>query len=92
MLANDRYDYINDFPLSTFELERFITKKYGSGNEYDVHHYLNVDGFVVNSDYPQAYPVSNYEHEIIVNESKRRIKIIPKQIIDRVLKNFNELI
>jgi hypothetical protein len=39
MLVNQRYDYINDFPLSTLELEAYIARKYGE-NLYETHHYL----------------------------------------------------
>jgi hypothetical protein len=39
MLVNQRYDYINDFPLSTIELESHIARKYGE-NLYETHHYL----------------------------------------------------
>jgi hypothetical protein len=39
MLVNQRYDYIEDFPLSSLELEAFIKRKYGD-NMYEVHHYL----------------------------------------------------
>jgi hypothetical protein len=39
MLVNQRYDYINDFPLSNLELEAYIARKYGN-NIYETHHYL----------------------------------------------------
>lgn len=39
MLVNQRYDYINDFPLSTNELEAYIARKYGD-NAYEAHHYM----------------------------------------------------
>lgn len=38
MLTNDRYDYINDFPLPQAELEKHIKEKYGSRTVY-----FNVD-------------------------------------------------
>lgn len=92
MLTNDRYDYISDFPMNAVKFERFVTDKYGSGNEYDIHHYVNPEGYIVSSDVIGALSVSNYDYEVSVNESKRRIKIVPKQIIDKVLKDFNSLI
>lgn len=39
MIANQRYDYIRDFPLSQSELEEFIRTKYGVDNMYKLHHY-----------------------------------------------------
>jgi hypothetical protein len=44
MLCNERYDYINDFPLSQYELDQHVTNAYGSGNEYLPHHYIDVNG------------------------------------------------
>lgn len=38
MLANQRYDYVNDFPLSQLELDAHIDKKYGD-KKYQVHDY-----------------------------------------------------
>lgn len=44
MLVNQRYDYINDFPLSQLELDTYIDNKYGD-KKYHVHDY-KVDGFI----------------------------------------------
>lgn len=44
MLYNQRYDYVNDFPLSQLELDKHIDKKYGD-KKYHVHDY-KVDGFI----------------------------------------------
>lgn len=91
MLVNDRYDYINDFPMSSYKLERYITDKYGVGNEYNTHHY-ELNGFVVNSSQSGAHSVTNYDYEASINESKRRIKIVPKQIVDKLVRDLERLI
>jgi hypothetical protein len=44
MLVNQRYDYVNDFPLSQLELDSYINNKYGN-KKYHVHDY-SVDGFI----------------------------------------------
>jgi hypothetical protein len=92
MLANQRYDYMSDWPLSTYNLEEHITLTYGVGNEYDVHHYVDDRGYIVDADNVAAYPVSNYEYEDRLNESKRRIKIISNDLINTILKNYKDLI
>jgi len=98
MLANQRYDYVSEWPLATHNLENHITSIYGSGNEYNTHHYVDSNGFIVSSDNMnaalqlEAYPVSNYDYEIALNESKRRIKIIAKELINTILKNYKDLI
>lgn len=91
MLCNERYDYINDFPLTQYELDKHITAKYGSGNEYDTHHYVNNAGFVVSSDNSEASPISNSDYEYQMNEEKRRIKLITPQLLDTILKNFKDM-
>lgn len=98
MLVNERYDYINDFPLSQKSIEDFIDQKYGAANINDIHHYVTTDGFVVNSDYvnpngvADATPVTNYEYELSVNENKRRIKMIPPDVLGEVLRQFREIL
>lgn len=91
MLTNERYDYVNDFPKSTHILEKHITATYGAGHEYDTHHYVDANGYVVDSSNPTAYPVSNYQYEDELNESKRRIKLVSPAIINTILKNFEDL-
>ena len=89
MLANDIYDYRADFPLTQLQLERYVSDKYGDAAD-DIHHYENADGFIVNSTADDAVSVSNRQYEEVVNESKRRIKIISKDLISLVLKNFKD--
>ena len=92
MLCNQRYDYINDFPLSSYNLEQHITEKYGSGNEYDTHHYVDTRGNIVDSLNPEAISVSNYQYEDDENEKKRRIKLIAPNLLKTILKNFKDSI
>ena len=92
MLCNERYDYINDFPLPSYELEQHITEKYGAGNEYDVHHYIDSNGYIVDSSNPQAIAISNYQYEDDENEKKRRIKLISPTLLSTIIKNFKDSI
>lgn len=39
MLVNEKYDYLNDFPLTTQELYEFTIEKYGLENINQIHHY-----------------------------------------------------
>lgn len=92
MLANDRYDYINDFPLSAYNLEQHIIQKYGIPGAYDTHHYIDSNGYVVDSSNPDATSVSNYQYEDELNETKRRIKIISPELLNTILKNYKDLL
>ena len=92
MLANEKYDNIGDFPLTQTALTKYITDKYGAGNEYEPHHYENSKKHIVNSDDPEAYAVSNTEYEERINESKRRIKIISPQLIETIIKQYSDVL
>jgi len=91
MICNEKYDYINDFPLSSYELENYIKQKYGD-TAYDIHHYVDSVGYIVDSTNTDATSVSNYDHEVEVNESKRRIKLISPKLLGTILKNFKDLV
>lgn len=88
MLVNERYDYINDFPLPYDRLAQYVTDKYGAGNEYISHHYENPEGWIVNSNAVGAVSVSNFDYEDYINETKRTIKIIDKTLIDQIVYEF----
>jgi hypothetical protein len=89
MLTNDMYDYKADFPLTQLALDQFVQDKYGVDADA-VHHYEDANGYIVNQTASGAVSVSNRQYEEIVNESKRRIKLISKNLISIVLKNFKE--
>ena len=89
MLANDKYDYISDFPLAEPQLARHIEELHGP-NANGIKHYINAEGFTVNSDAPGAVAETFAEHERQINESKRRIKIISPQLVNTILKNFKD--
>ena len=91
MLANDRYDYLTDFPMSQNAMERIISDKYGADNINDIHHYeavINGSTYVVDSTIAGSTPITNSGHEYAVNESKRIIKIISPAIIEKVAAEF----
>lgn len=91
MLANERFDYLADFPLDQPRLNAYVEEKYGEDAEA-THHFEDERGFVVNEDADGAASVSNRQFEESVNEQKRRIKIISPQLLDTILKNFRDII
>jgi hypothetical protein len=92
MICNERYNYVDDFPLTQYQLDNHVTDKYGAGNEYDTHHYIDYNGNIVDSTNPQATSVSNFDYEIQINEGKRRIKLISPTLLNTILKNFKDII
>ena len=101
MLMNDIYDYRSDLPQNSNTLLRYVTEKYGAGNEYHTHHWeaavdsttsgSGVTLHVVMPSFPGASSVSNFEYEDRINESKRRIKILSKGVLDSVVKQYSAM-
>jgi hypothetical protein len=97
MLINERYDWVNDFPLTQQTLEDYVIMRYGDGNR-DAHHrifgelhYETPDGRIVDSIVPLAQAVTNYEYEFTQNETKRRIKLISPKIIQQLISELRTL-
>jgi hypothetical protein len=89
MLCNDKYSYVDDFPLTIPQLEKYIDTKYGA-NKYATHHYVDANGYIVGSAHGTS--VSNYDYEFTLNETKRRIKLIAPSLLNTIIKNFKDLI
>lgn len=88
--TNNIIDPRFEWPLSTNNLVRYCEGKYE--NIYATHHYENADGYIVNSTYPSATPISNFQYEDRLNETKRRIKILKARYIDALVTEFNSQI
>lgn len=56
MLLNDKFDYINDFPLSSTQLYKHIDETYGIGNRNAIHHYVDRRGYTLTSIEPYYDP------------------------------------
>ena len=92
-----------DWPMLQSTLSKFVTEKYGAGNEYLTHHYEDTNENMV--DYqdqtgavaelstatPSATIVTNFLYEERLNDSKRTIRIMQRQYIDLVIEEFKRL-
>jgi len=87
MLANNRYDYLADWPLTYSALQEYVDSKYGATAD-SIRHYEDANGHVVMG----GVSVSNREYEERINERKRRIKIISPSLISTILANYKDLI
>lgn len=61
MLANNRYDYINDFPIPQISMDQMIEDKYGLDNIYNIHHYetlINGVTYIVDENYGSNVVIS----------------------------------
>lgn len=96
MLTNDRYDLWNDFPLSGDALSKYIENKYGQGNEnaqhyiFDSPHFEDERGNIVDGPATNLVrAITNLEYESRVNEGKRRIKIVNKNLISSIVSELD---
>jgi len=90
MYANYMTNPYYDWPLTYFDLQKFVAKKYTNIN--DVHHYEDADGYEVDSDVAGATAVTNFVYEETMNDAKRTINIIRPEYIQQILKEFKKLV
>ena len=86
-LQNPYYDW----PMTNYDLKKFVDKKYGVANINAVHHYEDADKYQVDSTAPIANAITNFKHEETVNDAKRIIRIIQPRYIDLVVDEFKRL-
>ena len=81
-----------DWPLTYFDLKKFVDKKYGVANINDIHHYEDVDGYEVDSTASGATAVTNFIYEETLNDAKRNIKIIKIEYVAQIIDELKLLI
>jgi hypothetical protein len=96
LLANNIINPREEWPVSEIQLLEKISLKYPDNSKDDIYEYRDIDtGYVVDTIDPvpeNYYPVTIYEYESELNESKRSVKIIdPAFIRDFVTEFFAEL-
>lgn len=88
MIANDIVDPYEDWPMSSADLDEYIE---ALGDGEDIDHYENADGYWVNSNSPDATPVTIREYRTKVNDEKRVIKIPKPELINFVISEYTRL-
>jgi hypothetical protein len=81
MLCNERYDYVNDFPLSQFELDAHIANTYGATAASSPHHYLDSNGFITDTSLKSINLLTNGYGYITTPTVKVERNIIDKDVI-----------
>lgn len=106
MVVNDIIDVRTQWPLKQRDLKKYCDAKYGENNIYEVHHYRTTNaqenlgvpaGLIVDYDSVELVngniePVTNWDYEQEVNDSKRTIKYVPKKFISQFVREFMKLI
>jgi len=93
LMINNIVNVLTEWPLKMSALNNKILAEYEF--PYGVHHYYNnVYGYIVDRDdnNPDIVGVTNFEHEVAVNDAKRQIRFLDPDYIKNFTKNFNTLI
>ena len=81
-----------DWPLTYFDLQKFVNKKYGAANINAIHHYEDADGYEVDSTASGATSVTNFIHEETLNDAKRNLTVIRPEYVGNVVNEFKKLL
>ena len=81
-----------DWPLTYFDLKKFVDKKYGVANINAIHHYEDADGYEVDSTAAGATSVTNFIYEETLNDAKRNLTIIRPEYVSNVVNEFKKLL
>ena len=92
LYANYMTNPYYDWPLTYFDLKKFVDKKYGVANINAIHHYEDVDGYEVDSTASGATSVTNFIHEETLNDARRNIKIIRSEYVQQIVSEFKKII
>jgi len=105
LMTNNITDRYYGWPLSNYEFQQYVNEKYN--DPYGIHHYEvqqssgPTTGFgpsdysnliQVNSDYPGATPVTNYDYEQRIQDNLRQIKLLNPVYLPILLQEFEKLI
>lgn len=97
LYANYMTNPFYDWPLTYFDLQKYVAKKYPD-NANGVHHYEDEEGFEVdnpeNRPADAIYPkiITNFIYEEKKNDENRNINIIKREYVNQVIQEFKSLI
>ena len=92
--VNDIVDPYFEWVMTDTQLLVYIQDVYGTGNEYDTHHYETTSdsslgaGIWVNSGTPFSTAISNFSYEETLNEQRRKIKVLNPNFVSRLLTEY----
>lgn len=100
MYANYMTDPYYDWPLTYFDLQKYVAKKYDNIN--GIHHYEDSDGNVVDAPNTIISPsgrtsgpadaITNFVYEERLNDQKRVIDVIRVEYVEQIVTEFKELL
>ena len=81
-----------DWPLTYFDLQKFVNKKYGVANINATHHYEDADKYEVDSTASGATAITNFIYEETLNDAKRNLTVIRSEYVSNVVNEFKKLL
>ena len=81
-----------DWPLTYFDLQKFVNKKYGVANINATHHYEDADNYEVDSTASGATAITNFIYEETLNDAKRNLTVIRSEYVSNVVNEFKKLL
>ena len=100
LLVNDITDRYHQWPMSEAQFLQFVNDKYDNVNA--IHHYeieqqsgkttKKIDIGTDNTDYPTATAITNLEFEQEEQDSKRKIRLLDPNFVERFTDEFKTLI
>ena len=99
MLMNDITDRYHNWPMTTPQFLSFLKEKYTDPNA--THHYeisqssgnttVKINVGTVNTDYPSATAITNFEYEDAEQDKKRKIRLLDPSYVNLITDEFKRL-
>ena len=99
MLMNDITDRYHQWPMTTPQFLSYLDEKYSNPNA--THHYeitqtsgdttVKINVGTVNTDYPSATAVTNFEYEEAEQDTKRQIRLLDPTYVEFLTDEFKSL-
>jgi hypothetical protein len=99
LMVNNITDRYHQWPLNENQFQAYINDKYD--NIDAVHHYetaqtsgdttIKIDVGTVNTDYPAATAITNYEYELAQENEKRGIRLLDPRYLGAFIEEFELL-
>ncbi len=90
LYANYMTNPYYDWPMTYYDLQKYIAKKYANPN--GIHHYEDANRYEVDSDASGATVITNSIYEETLNDEKRTINIIRPEYVPQIVREFKKLI
>lgn len=100
MMSAAAFDWLYEFPMSNRQFQDYIESRYGSYTAAlnTIHHYEDGDGDIIDQytydnitdPYKKAVSVLSYEEDL--NESKREVKLLSKEFLPSVVREYNNML